>query len=516
MAVYERTCWAVWWATHNDSNSNSCGDSSCSGGTCCSGCLNQLGGKFECLAAVRHFVWTAVNVYELSCLMQEMAVATAAAQTPALAAARADWQRSFAASQEQHALQVCESLEQWVRLQGSTPALPTDMPPAPFTAVNVVSDLILGGPLLVARRAAPGSEIHVRLLSLLCSVLKCCNQAEQWEEVRKEEDILAAAHIAVLMLPDPFDWDLCEQLSNADVRDTAAAADNRRGDTSGRAKGKVADSSAAGSNGNSDGAGLGGACNPRVACFAWIALFGRCCLAWVQQLRSLKQGSAEDAAASSSVHSDKGSSSSSKEGKRDFGCSEAANLMRDYAINSSTEVFLDQPEARRSAIVELACDVQVWLAAVADVIDQSSPATHEAPATAAGVMGMPYWQQEPLRGAAEALGRQVGSVVAVAKSAPEPAQGEAAAAAFLEVFVPRLEALGLALSSLAYGDVCNNPRCSNLCGPAEDALVKGKSSKCLGCKVAHFCTPACLKQHWKEHKQLCKTLKAASAAVDKN
>jgi len=72
-------------------------------------------------------------------------------------------------------------------------------------------------------------------------------------------------------------------------------------------------------------------------------------------------------------------------------------------------------------------------------------------------------------------------------------------------------ALGLSLNSLAFPTACNNPRCSNLSGPSELLLVSGRGNMCAGCLVAHYCSRDCQRQHWKQHKPVCKALAAAAA-----
>ena len=50
------------------------------------------------------------------------------------------------------------------------------------------------------------------------------------------------------------------------------------------------------------------------------------------------------------------------------------------------------------------------------------------------------------------------------------------------------------------GSSCNNPLCMNLGGGSEAALAR---SKCSGCRAASYCSPGCLKKHWKQHKRVC-------------
>ena len=57
---------------------------------------------------------------------------------------------------------------------------------------------------------------------------------------------------------------------------------------------------------------------------------------------------------------------------------------------------------------------------------------------------------------------------------------------------------------------CNKPSCSRLEGLSELTAVKG--GRCSACKVAHYDCAACQKQHWQEHKPVCKQLQAQPGA----
>lgn len=77
--------------------------------------------------------------------------------------------------------------------------------------------------------------------------------------------------------------------------------------------------------------------------------------------------------------------------------------------------------------------------------------------------------------------------------------------------VDELRGLGHALSIFAVPNFCNNPCCSYVSGATELGRMLGRSCKCAGCMVAHYCSRACQVQHRREHKWVCKKLAAAAA-----
>lgn len=47
-------------------------------------------------------------------------------------------------------------------------------------------------------------------------------------------------------------------------------------------------------------------------------------------------------------------------------------------------------------------------------------------------------------------------------------------------------------------------------GLSEVASVSGRSCICGVCLVAHYCGPACQRATWKQHKPVCRALRAAA------
>ncbi|KAF8067164.1 lig1 [Scenedesmus sp. PABB004] len=60
---------------------------------------------------------------------------------------------------------------------------------------------------------------------------------------------------------------------------------------------------------------------------------------------------------------------------------------------------------------------------------------------------------------------------------------------------------------------CNHAACGSQAGLSELELVRGKSSRCAGCKAVRFCSMDCQTAAWPAHRPVCKRLKAAAAAA---
>jgi hypothetical protein len=81
-------------------------------------------------------------------------------------------------------------------------------------------------------------------------------------------------------------------------------------------------------------------------------------------------------------------------------------------------------------------------------------------------------------------------------------------------FVTSLGQLGSALAVLPLSCGCNNPLCRNLEGVGEEeggGMQQG--SLCAACRKVRYCSKACQKQQWKQHRVVCKALAEAAAAT---
>lgn len=147
-------------------------------------------------------------------------------------------------------------------------------------------------------------------------------------------------------------------------------------------------------------------------------------------------------------------------------------------------------------------------------------AEHAAPLTAEGLtQGVTPWLQQ-FSSALMSLGYPLGTLTAqlgAVKTAWDVAQTslakdfDGAAAAAVTQLARTLRVFGLAASSLAVGQFCNNPGCRDVSGGSENGLVSGVSSCCSACKVARYCGKGCQRQHWQQHKPACKALAASRA-----
>jgi hypothetical protein len=61
---------------------------------------------------------------------------------------------------------------------------------------------------------------------------------------------------------------------------------------------------------------------------------------------------------------------------------------------------------------------------------------------------------------------------------------------------------------------CGNPSCVGFGMLSEKKLVGAKKTQCSQCKAARYCSRECRGKVWKQHRPVCKRLRAAGAASD--
>jgi hypothetical protein len=111
------------------------------------------------------------------------------------------------------------------------------------------------------------------------------------------------------------------------------------------------------------------------------------------------------------------------------------------------------------------------------------------------------------------LGRCAAAAVKAAQTGPTLQPSFRADSSLLQSLTDGLQADGRVLTSFAVPHCCNNPACVSITGPSEAQLVNGRGNLCGGCRVARYCSRSCLRQHWGQHKPVCKALAAAAAAT---
>jgi hypothetical protein len=67
----------------------------------------------------------------------------------------------------------------------------------------------------------------------------------------------------------------------------------------------------------------------------------------------------------------------------------------------------------------------------------------------------------------------------------------------------QLQEFSSQLSTLPIHEACNNPACRVTAGSREQGLVSGKACVCAGCRMGHYCSRACQREHWPLHQLQC-------------
>jgi hypothetical protein len=209
----------------------------------------------------------------------------------------------------------------------------------------------------------------------------------------------------------------------------------------------------------------------------WLAVFGRCCMLWGVELRQLQQS------------------------RPNLG-QQLAQLARGGTLDiASVQRVLQLPGIHAAVVALIELEQGVTFPFTAGVAECAEWLGARGRVQALTALGFP---------ADEALQSMTAFVEAVRVT--QAATDAAAAAAAYGQMADGASALGVCLNTLAYPDACNNPCCSNMAGATERETVSGRSCLCAGCKVTRYCSRVCQKQHWKQHKPVCKALGAAEAA----
>ena len=209
-----------------------------------------------------------------------------------------------------------------------------------------------------------------------------------------------------------------------------------------------------------------------------LVLFGRCCLAWAEQLQQqapvLLSGGRQ--AGTASRQQGQGVV------KSEFGAAYVCIPGSRFVFGAGV-----RPADKPCELERFTDTVSSWVGGV------TSPVARSALAAAAG-------------GDLQQLRQQLGAL-----SAAQAAVREGVSEASMAALVQQLQATGEMLSGIAVPHFCNYPACGNISGPTEVRLVSGRSCICGGCRIARYCGRACQRAAWKQHRPVCKLVAAAAA-----
>lgn len=88
-------------------------------------------------------------------------------------------------------------------------------------------------------------------------------------------------------------------------------------------------------------------------------------------------------------------------------------------------------------------------------------------------------------------------------------EGPAAESSHWPILVdpPSQQQLLAVAAALAARPGCGNLRCTNCTGADERGMPKGR--RCSGCRTVRFCSAACQREAWPQHRVACRLLAAA-------
>jgi hypothetical protein len=215
-----------------------------------------------------------------------------------------------------------------------------------------------------------------------------------------------------------------------------------------------------------------------------LVIFGRCCLAWAEQLQQQRP---QLLAIGADTQQQQQQQPQQHQQQQQGGMLELHSAA--YVCHLGLQMGAAATAAPRCMLRALVAGVGSWVGSV------RSPAAQSALAAAAG-------------GDLHQLKQQLEAVLAA-----QHAVWEGPCATTLAAFVEQLQATGVMPSSVAVLLFCNNPQCDNISGPTETQLVVESRCVCLGCRTALYCGRRCQEQHRPQHMPVCKALTAAAAAT---
>jgi hypothetical protein len=342
--------------------------------------------------------------------------------------------------------------------------------------------LCMKAPLLSAAQQA-GPAAQQQLFSMMCSLFKLCSM------VRTAHPSGAAECAWGVLLPSVFTMLLWyhpqrDQLQQP-AADRAAPSSSTAAAAAAAAEGAKTAAVAAGPQQQSGAAGG----------LPWLVLLGRCLLLLAEQLQELQQSRLNLGHLLLQARAQRAGSDG-------------------LLANSSTAVLPGGLGVHDPHPVQMVLGVHdshpVPMVLEASLFSHLLATCRQCLAEGEGLKGL---------GDLEAAGYPIQDAVQQADAAAAAlhvlaaADDAAAASAAYAGMCQQLQALGTVLNTLPMPYAFNSPACVSMLGPSELAAVSGRSCVCGGCRVARYCSRACQRAAWKQHKPVCQALSAAAAGA---
>jgi len=362
-------------------------------------------------------------------------------------------------------VQTLASLEAFIRASAQQLAAGSILNSITEPAIEAVNGVLFSngytepGPLLsLAAAAGPGSPEQQQLYSLLSSLLKLSvlgvNSSDNILAQVLSRSWISTVQSAIQLLEVVYEFEGPDGSSSTATQHPAGSVISLSEAAAGIPTAPTTDA---------------------IALLPSLVLVGRCCVLWAQHLQQAVPQLLR-------VHAEMGTMPPQQALKYgSFTPSAAAVIALCFPLNQGSA---------NTALQQVVTYVNNWVKVPA-VVQQLAPAGHD-------TQHLPLLCQE---------------LLSARTTAAEAWFSDNFVEATAMALVQQLQVTGRALAGLAVPTMCCNPSCSNITGPSDLQLVSGRSCLCGGCRTARYCSRACQKAAWKQHKPVCSALAAAAVSA---